>query len=258
MRNGVMLEKKDKNVDENKDDKTKVGSQWDHIAIDANNRLVVSYICGNRTKELTHQLLQDFSLRCNRSHPSNTRGLPPNKIRTDDYSVYADAILKTYGVEVISDDEENGTYIPPFGFVYTAIKKTREGGRIVNIDREIKLGLEYLSYKGLDTSEYLDGAYTNIIERYNGTDRHLNSRKRRKTYEFSKDITYHKSSSWLSISYYNFVWKHRNLRIRTDTNTLRYIQSGPAMSAGITSHVWSIDELVSYQVKDWIKIFSDT
>ena len=259
MRNGALWEKKDKNVDENTDDKNKVGSKWDHVAIDANSRLVVSYVCGNRTKEESLALLNDFSLRCNRGHPSNSRGLPPRKIRTDDYSVYKDAILHTYGAKVISDDpDENGTYIAPFGFVYTVIRKTRKNGRIVYVDRDIRLGLEYLDYKGLDASEYLDGAYTNIIERYNGTDRHLNSRKRRKTYEFSKDISYHKSSSWLSIGYYNFAWDHRNLRLRIDNHFCRYLHRSPAVSSGITSHIWSINEFVTYQVIDWIQIFSDT
>lgn len=195
--------------------KNKVGSKWDHVAIDADSRLVVSYVCGNRTKKETFSLLKDFSLRCNKGHPANSSGLPPKRIKTP--PVYKDAILHTYGAEVISDDpDSNGSYIAPFGFVYTTIKKTRKNGRIVDVDREIKLGLDYINYKGLDANDYLDRAYTNIIERYNGTDRHFNSRKRRKTYEFSKDLSYHKSSSHLSICYYNFAWDHRNLRLRVD------------------------------------------
>lgn len=259
MRSGILWGKKDKNINDSIDDRSRVGSIWDHTAIDSGSRLVLSTVIGKRTEAETMELLEDVSHRCNRKDPSHSSGFAPNKIRTDDYSAYKKAIIKTYGYEVISDDPaENGTYFEPYGTVYTAIKKTRKNGRIVDIEREIKIGLEYINYKGLDKNEYLDNAFTNVVERYNGTDRNLNSRKHRKTYGFSKNDLYHKSSSWLSITYYNFAWDHRSLRVRIDNAFNKYSHRSPAMAAGITTHIWSIEELITYQVIKWFPILFDT
>ena len=41
------------------------------------------------------------------------------------------------------------------------------------------------------------GVYS--IERYNGTDRHRNSRKTRKTYRFSKDWDQHNASTYFTV-----------------------------------------------------------
>ncbi len=49
---------------------------------------------------------------------------------------------------------------------------------------------------------------TSFVERQNGTDRHRNARKARKTYRFSKDWRYHEAVTYLSMYIYNF-WAHR-------------------------------------------------
>jgi len=101
----------------------------------------------------------------------------------------------------------------------------------------------------LDENDYLDGANTNYVERQNGTDRHLNSRKARKSCEFSKELEYHKKSGWLTTTYYNFCWVHRSLRIKLGKG--KYMQQSSAMAKGITDHIWSIEEFATYQVIKW-------
>lgn len=247
MKSGVLWEKKDKHL-KGEDDSEKLGSVWDHTAIDTQSRVVVSYICGKRKKDATIKLVDDFADRCNNR-------FPPSKIRTDKYAAYEDAILRTYGANVVSDDPaEDEKYIPHFGFVYTTVKKTRAKGCIVDIKREISIGNDYISYCKLNANDYLNGANTNYVERQNGTDRHLNSRKARKTCEFSKDIEYHKKSGWLTLTYYNFCWNHSALRIELEKG--KYKQQCPAMAKGIINHIWSIRELATYQVVKWVDWFS--
>jgi hypothetical protein len=90
---------------------------------------------------------------------------------------------------------------------------------------------------------------TSFVERQNGTDRHLNSRKARKTLEFSKDNSYHVGQSWLCATYYNFCWDHRSLRI--GTADMKYVHRSQMMALGVTDHIWLIEEMVSYQaIKD--------
>ena len=56
---------------------------------------------------------------------------------------------------------------------------------------------------------------TSFVERNNGTDRHQNSRKRRKTYGFSKDLAMHRAASYFIGYSYNFCWPVRTLRVGT-------------------------------------------
>ena len=53
---------------------------------------------------------------------------------------------------------------------------------------------------------------TAFVERQNGTDRHRNARKVRKTYRFSKDWRYHEAVTYFTLYSYNFCWPVRTLR----------------------------------------------
>ena len=57
---------------------------------------------------------------------------------------------------------------------------------------------------------------TSFVERQNGTDRHRNARKARKTYRFSKDWRYHEAVTYLTMYSYNFCWPVRTLRIKDE------------------------------------------
>ncbi len=86
------------------------------------------------------------------------------------------------------------------------------------------------------------------MERYNGTDRHHNSRKVRKTYEFSKDWDIHNAVSWFTTVHYNFCRPHSSLRIKIKEQ--KYRHRTPAMSAGLANHIWTLEELISCQLPD--------
>ena len=81
------------------------------------------------------------------------------------------------------------------------------------------------------------------MERQNGTDRHRNARKARKTYRFSKDWRYHEAVTYLSLYSYNFCWPVRTLR--QGSRREGYRQRTPAMAAGLTDHIWTLKEWLS-------------
>ena len=82
-----------------------------------------------------------------------------------------------------------------------------------------------------------------FIERENGTDRHRNARKARKTYRFSKDWRYHEAVTYLSLYCYNFCWPVRTLTIEDGRGERR--RRSPAMAAGLADHVWTMSEWLS-------------
>src|SRR5262249_56980670 len=77
-------------------------------------------------------------------------------------------------------------------------------------------------------------------ERQNATDRHRNARKGRRTYRFSKDWEVHEAVTYFTLFSYNFCWPVRTLR-RGERGS-GYAQRTPAMVAGLTDHVWTLEE----------------
>jgi len=241
MRNGVLWEKKEKAcTDEEKEDN---GDQWDHVVIDAESKAVISMVCGKRTKENTDELIKDFASRCN-------DGKPPKLFTTDDYSCYEDAFLNAYGEWVIPErtgkpGRPREAYQTEPDMQYATVKKQRKQGRVVSIGIEQIYGTEDGLKTALESSPVSNTINTSFVERQNGTDRHLNARKARKTLEFSKDNDYHKCHSWFCASYYNFCWDHRSLRV--EIGIREYTHRSPVMVLGVTHHIWSVEEMVTYQ-----------
>ena len=81
---------------------------------------------------------------------------------------------------------------------------------------------------------------TFFIERYHGTDRHRNGRKVRKSYRFSKDWAIHEAMTYFTMYSYNFCWAVRTLRVKGSDG--QWQPRTPAMAAGLTDHVWSLQE----------------
>lgn len=74
---------------------------------------------------------------------------------------------------------------------------------------------------------------TSYVERQNLTLRMMNRRFTRLTNAFSKKIENHAHAIALYVFHYNFCRIHKTLRVT------------PAMEAGLTDHVWELEELVS-------------
>lgn len=81
----------------------------------------------------------------------------------------------------------------------------------------------------------LDNVSTSLVERQNLTMRMGMRRFTRKTNGFSKKIENHANAVSLHFMYYNFARIHKTLRVT------------PAMEAGISNHVWTIEEIVELE-----------
>ena len=85
---------------------------------------------------------------------------------------------------------------------------------------------------------------TAFVERQNGTDRGRNGRKTRKTYCFSKDWDIHDAVTYFTMYTYNFCWPVRTLRQQGPDG--QWLPQTPAMAAGLTDHVWSLWEWLTF------------
>jgi IS1 family transposase len=234
--------KKEKNCDPLNPADNRKGDTWDHVAIDAESRLVISVVPSERTAESVVAVVEDFKRR--------TDGRLMNLITTDGYPAYEEAILEAYGETMTPPrtgkrGRPKAPYkVAPAGLTYAVVEKTREKGRVVSIATRVVFGTMAAVIAALGKSKVSRSINTSFVERQNGTDRHRNARKARKTYRFSKDWRYHQAVTYLTMYIYNFCWPIRTLRIKDEEECWQ--EQSPAMAAGLADHVWSIPEWLAF------------
>jgi len=88
------------------------------------------------------------------------------------------------------------------------------------------------------------------IERHNLNLRHENRRLTRKTIAFSKKVEGLKAQMTVYQTYFNLVRPHRGVKVfipNYDNSLQKWQQRTPAIAAGLTDHIWSLKELLSYK-----------
>jgi hypothetical protein len=244
-----LWEKKDKQCDPDDPDDAEQGSYWDHAIIDPETKLIISLVVGRRNADTVVAVFTDFYDR--------TDGALPELITTDGYAVYETVILDTYGLwreELGLNPEEEAEFdrvgMPEFYFpveiTYARVLKEKEGSRVVGVTSEVVLGSEEQAEKTLEESERSETINTSFMERWFGTQRQFNGRKKRKAYTFSKELSFHEASTWLVVVWYNFGWCVRTLRQQVQEDPPRYHYRTPAMAAGLADHPWTMHELLCY------------
>jgi hypothetical protein len=203
-------------------------------------------VVGRRNADTVVAVFTDFYQR--------TDGYLPELICTDEYAAYRTVILDTYGVlrsELEMTPEEDAEFSPgefffPEEVAYATVHKEKEGGRVVEVTQRVVLGSEEQVGRTLEGSERSQTVNTSFVERYHGTHRHFNARKKRKAYTFSKEVSFHEATTWLVVVWYNFGWCVRTLREKVQDEPPRYHQRTPAMAAGLADHAWTMRELLRY------------
>ncbi len=207
---------------------------------------------GRRNADTVVQVFTDFFGR--------TDGHLPELICTDEYAVYQTVILDSYGVfwrqEMTLTAEELADFeccaMPEFYFpeeiTYATVHKEREKGRVVKVTSQVVLGSEEQLEQTLAQAERSETINTSFVERWFGTQRQLDARKKRKAYTFSKKLSFHEAGTWLVVLWYNFGWCVRTLREKVQEEPPRYRYRTPAMAAGLTDHAWTMRELLCYPV----------
>jgi len=139
---------------------------------------------------------------------------------------------------------------PDPAMTYGTVCKQRKNGRVVSVKTAIVFGHKRSLAAALKQSTVSHTINTAFIERQNGTDRHRNARKTRRTYRFSKDWQVHEAVTHFTLYTYNFCWCVRTLaeRIQTADDQRTYRQRTPAMAAGLTDRVWPLEEWLRYPI----------
>jgi IS1 family transposase len=218
------------------------GDWWDHVAIDPESRLVLAVVPGARDAESVEEVVDQVQDR--------TGGRVMDLMTSDNYPAYETAILQAYGQEVATTPSGRPSRrlvpakVPPPGLNYATVEKRREKGRVVEIVTRVVFGTMATVVAALARSTVSRSINTSFLERQNGTDRHHNARKVRKTYTFSKDWRVHEAMTYFSMYSYNFCWPVRGLEERDEHGCIR--KRTPAMAAGLADHVWTMQQWITY------------
>jgi len=201
---------KDKNVPKEFKGVFGYGDVWTWTAIDADTKLIPSWLVANRSVDAAIVFMEDLA------------GRLKNRVQltTDGHKAYLTAVenafagnidyamlVKVYGNENDTQDKSARKYSPA---ECTETKRVRIVG---NPDANL--------------------VSTSYAERQNLTMRMSMRRFTRLTNGFSKKIDNLEAAVALHFMHYNFCRIHKTLRVT------------PAMEAGITDHVWNLEEIIN-------------
>jgi IS1 family transposase len=193
-----------KNLGEDKK-RQKLGSTWTWTAIGAESKLIASWLVGSRDAESAYEFMQDVAGRL--------RGRV--QLTTDGHKPYLKAVEAAFGCDID----------------YAVLQKIY--GTDANPEKRyspaVCLGCKVENVTGDPDPKHISTSY---VERQNLTMRMSMRRFTRLTNAFSKKVENHAAAVALYFMYYNFGRVHQTLRVT------------PAMEAGVTGHVWSIEEIV--------------
>ncbi len=181
------------------------GDQWVFVALDADSKLIPSYLVGKRTAGNTEAFIRNLSNRLD------------NRVQltSDSLNLYATAVEEVFGIGV-----DYGQLVKSYEAEPTGVGRYSPP-HVVSAERKVIVG-------NPKTSKIS----TSYVERQNLTMRMQMRRFTRLTNAFSKKLDNLKAAVALHFAHYNFVRIHSSLRVT------------PAMAAGVTDHLWSISELM--------------
>ncbi len=186
------------------------GDVWAFTAIDANTKLVPTWLVGQRTNEDAELFIRDLASRLgNRA-----------QLTSDGFQAYLPAVNRAFGTEID----------------FAQVRKIFYGGGPAQNPAHVRYspsrvtGMEIYVRSGNPAPALISTSY---VERQNLTMRMGMRRFTRLTNAFSRKVENHAAAVALHFMFYNFGRIHQTLK------------ATPAMAAGLADHKWSLVEIAS-------------
>jgi len=186
--------------------RTDAGDIWTWTALDAETKLVPSWLVGGRDSGTAHAFIQDLADRLEYRV----------QMTTDGHRVYLEAIESAFGAAI-----DYSMLIKLYG------ADERQGE--ARYSPAVCIGTRTVCCSGNPNPDHVSTSY---VERQNLTMRMSMRRFTRLTNAFSRKVENLSAAVSLHFMWYNFGRIHQTLRVT------------PAMAAGVTDHVWTLDEVI--------------
>lgn len=195
---------KEKNKPANMED---VGDVWTWTGIDADSKLIVSWLVADRSPQAANDFMHDLAARLKNRVQLTTDGL----------RAYLDAVYNAFDLDI-----DYAQLVKIYG---------NEGGKSETKYSPAECtGSKKNWVSGTPEEKHVSTSY---VERQNLTMRMHMRRFTRLTNAFSKKIANHCHAIALHFVYYNFVKQHKTLRVT------------PAMAAGLTKRFMSLEDIAN-------------
>lgn len=187
------------------------GDCWTWVALDAETKLVCSWLVGTRDADTGAEFMADVKSRlANRV-----------QLTTDGHKTYLAVVAETFGSDV-----DYAMLVKQYGKPYGESKAAAAG----KYSPDIVTGIKKKRICGSPEKSLVS---TSFVERQNLTMRMGMRRFTRLTNAFSKKIENHMAAISLHYMHYNFCRVHQTLKVT------------PAMASGVADHVWSLEEVIA-------------
>lgn len=197
---------KEKNVPPMRKGEFGRGDVYTWVAIDADTKLVASWLIGERSAPYARVFVDDLASRI------------ANRIQlsSDGHKAYLQAVESAFGGEI------------DYAMIHKLYGSPQGEGNERRYSPTECVGTIRGTVSGDPDGKHVS---TSFVERQNLTMRMSMRRFTRLTNGFSKKVENHACAVGLHYMYYNFGRIHKSLRVT------------PAMQAGISDHIWSLEEI---------------
>lgn len=197
---------KDKNIPTDKQGQFGIGSVWTWTAIDADTKLIASWLVGTRDAGTATEFMQDLA------------GRLANRVQltTDGHKAYLTAVEDAFGADI------------DYSMLVKIYGNNSEGDK--RYSPAECLGCKKEAISGNPDPKHISTSY---VERQNLTMRMSMRRFTRLTNGFSKKVENHVAALAVYFMYYNFARIHQTLRVT------------PAMAAGVADRLWDVSDIVA-------------
>jgi transposase-like protein len=211
---------------------------WMGLAIDVSTRLWMAGVVSlQRDRTLADQVLQHVRACC--------QAVGALLVCTDGWAAYPNSIKRAFREKVkkTAGPGRACLVVWPELCIATVIKHVKKK-RVVEITRKMTLGTLGQAQKLLQATLGGSELNTAFIERFNGTMRERLASLTRKCRHAAHRLETIEAGMYLIGCTYNFCFPHHEL----STSKHRGHPCSPAMAAGLTTHIWSVWELLHYKI----------
>jgi IS1 family transposase len=182
------------------------GDVWTWVALDADTKLVPTWFISTRDAGAAYHFMHDLA------------GRLANRVQltTDGHRAYLTAVEDAFGADI------------DYAMLQKIYGVEQQQGEVRYSPAQC-MGARRVVISGKPDFKHIS---TSMVERQNLTMRMSMRRFTRLTNAFSKKVENHEHSVSIHYMHYNFCRIHQSLRVT------------PAMEAGITDHVWELEEVI--------------
>jgi IS1 family transposase len=187
------------------------GDVWTFIALDADTKIIPSFIVGKRDAYHAKMFVADLA----------ERMAGRIQLSSDSLSAYGDAVERGFGSEVDYGQISKTYSLTPLGKAALPAAVRYSPAEVIKVEKTVVNGMPDVNL--ISTSH---------VEKQNHTLRMHCRRLTRLTNAFSKKFENFEAAVALNFAYYNFVKTHGAIRMT------------PAQAAGVENSAWTVTELV--------------